>query len=100
MKIQTCVCVCVFVYACVASFLTYLANFVAEIIEKHGLDDLFDTTGNLSNELPLDEEKKIYFSDQKLQSMWKRAEQAGFSGMSQDSSCEKSLFSVGVINVV
>ncbi|KAK7111519.1 hypothetical protein V1264_011134 [Littorina saxatilis] len=50
-----------------------------EIIEKHGLDDLFDTTGNLSNELPLDEEKKIYFSDQKLQSMWKRAEQAGFS---------------------
>lgn len=50
-----------------------------EIIEKYKLEELYHSDGSLSNELPLDEEKKAYFSDQKLQSMWKRAEKAGFT---------------------
>ncbi|XP_076455833.1 alpha-2-macroglobulin receptor-associated protein-like [Babylonia areolata] len=51
-----------------------------EIIEKYELEEFYHSDGNLSNELPLNEEKKAYFSDQKLQSMWKRAEKAGFTG--------------------
>ena len=67
---------------CPSSFTIMIVEIsFSEIVEKYGLEDFYSRDGGLSNELPLDEEKKVYFSDKKLQSMWQRAEKAGFTGV-------------------
>lgn len=47
-----------------------------EIVEKYGLEDFY---GIDENNLPEDDKKQVHFKDKKLQSMWKRAEEAGFT---------------------
>lgn len=51
-------------------------------MDYYGLDDLFGGGGYMDNEIPLDdsERKIVQFKDSKLQNMWKKAEEAGFSG--------------------
>ena len=76
---------------CPSSFTIMIVEIsFSEIVEKYGLEDFYSRDGGLSNELPLDEEKKVYFSDKKLQSMWQRAEKAGFTGVAVVST--KALF--------
>ncbi|KAK7507177.1 hypothetical protein BaRGS_00001112 [Batillaria attramentaria] len=48
-----------------------------EIVEKYGLEDFYGIDNNDIPEQP--EMKETHFKDQKLQSMWKRAEEAGFT---------------------
>lgn len=47
-----------------------------EIVEKYGLEDFYAID---ENNLPEDDKKQVHFKDKKLQSMWKRAEEAGFT---------------------
>ncbi|BFZ03159.1 hypothetical protein BsWGS_06198 [Bradybaena similaris] len=52
------------------------------IVEQYGLDDSFSKNDIfITNELPLEDEtdKDVQFQDSKLQMMWMKAQQAGFS---------------------